>query len=101
MKTLFTERLRKSREEQNLLQRQLASLLDMDTPLYSKIERGERIPKKDIVLKLAKYLKVEEEDLLADWLSDQISKIIKDEKLTKRIVDKSFQKLTSINKPLL
>ena len=41
------EILRKRREEKGLLLRQVAALLDVDTAILSKIERGERKAKKE------------------------------------------------------
>lgn len=51
----------------------------MDTALLSKIERGERQAKKETVLKIAKILKVKEDELLTLWLADQIYDVVKDE----------------------
>lgn len=62
-----------------MLLRQVAPLLDMDTALLSKIERGERQAKKETVLKIAKILKVKEDELLTLWLADQIYDVVKDE----------------------
>jgi transcriptional regulator with XRE-family HTH domain len=38
----FGEYIKQLRESNSLLQRQVANLLEMDTPMFSKIERGER-----------------------------------------------------------
>ena len=43
---LFAGKLRTLREKKHLLQRQLASALEIDTPMYSRIERGERRAKR-------------------------------------------------------
>ena len=37
---LFGNKIRELRDEQELLQRQLAAALEIDTPMFSKIERG-------------------------------------------------------------
>ena len=42
----FGERIKELRESQGLLQRQLAAKLEIDTPMFSKIERGERKAKR-------------------------------------------------------
>lgn len=39
---LFGSKIRELRDEQGVLQRQLAALLEIDTPMFSKIERGDR-----------------------------------------------------------
>ena len=56
MNSQFGNKIRILREEQKLLLRQLAPLLDMDTAQLSKIERGERNAKKETVLKLLEVM---------------------------------------------
>lgn len=79
MNSQFGNKIRILREEQKMLLRQLAPLLDMDTAQLSKIERGERNAKKQTVLKLAKILKVTPDELVTLWLADQIYDVIKNE----------------------
>jgi len=43
----FGERIKELRESKDLLQRQLAATLEIDTPMFSKIERGERRAKRE------------------------------------------------------
>lgn len=69
---LFSDKIRQLREEKQLLQRQLASALEVDTPMYSKIERGDRSAKREQVLIIAKILSVNENELLILWLADKI-----------------------------
>src|SRR5690606_41624839 len=66
--------------KQKLLLRELAALLEMDTAQLSKIERGERQAKKETVLKIAKILNVNSDELVTLWLADQICEVVKDEK---------------------
>lgn len=73
------KRIRELREEKSLLQRQLAAELEIDTPMYSKIERGERRAKREQVIKLAKLFQVAENELLTLWLASQVSELIKNE----------------------
>jgi transcriptional regulator with XRE-family HTH domain len=63
-----------------MLQRQFAAALEIDTPMYSKIERGERRAKREQVIALAKIFKVNPNDFLSLWLADQIIEVIKNEK---------------------
>ena len=93
MATQFGDRLRQLREQQNLLLRQVAPQLEMDTPLLSKIERGERIAKKEQVGKLAEILKADKEELLTLWLADQVYNVIKDE-------DHADEALKSVSKKI-
>lgn len=68
------EILREQRESKQLLLREVAAAMEMDTsPLLSKIERNERKPSKEQVLTFAKYYKVNEDDLLVAWLSDKLA----------------------------
>ncbi|KEO72260.1 helix-turn-helix domain-containing protein [Anditalea andensis] len=75
----FGERIKELRESQGLLQRQLAANLEIDTPMFSKIERGERNAKREQVIALAKFLNVSEDELLTIWLSDKIIDNVRDE----------------------
>lgn len=79
MENQFGERIKQLRETQNLLQRHVASLLEIDTPMLSKIERGERKAKKDQVIRFAQILKISQEELITIWLADQLCEIVKDE----------------------
>lgn len=73
------EKIKELRENKGLLQRQLAASLEIDTPMFSKIERGERRAKREQVLKLAELLHTDTNELLTIWLADQVYEIVKDE----------------------
>ena len=75
----FGYKIKQLRCENGLLQRQIASKMDIDTPMLSKIERGERKAKKKQVLVLAKLLKANKSELLTLWLADQLIDVVKDE----------------------
>ncbi len=81
MATQFGERIRELRTKQNMLLRQLASQLDVDTSIISKVERGDRQLKKEQIPLLAQILRANLEELQTLWLADQIVAVIKDEKL--------------------
>jgi transcriptional regulator with XRE-family HTH domain len=76
---LFANKIRQLREERKLLQRHLAAVLDMDTPMFSKIERGERPAKREQVIAIAKILTIDENELLTLWLADKILDVIENE----------------------
>lgn len=76
---LFGNKIRELRAEQGVLQRQLAALLEIDTPMFSKIERGDRRAKREQVIKLAQYLHQDEKDMLTLWLADKFIDVVKDE----------------------
>lgn len=69
---LFGNKIRALRDEQGVLQRQLAAYLEIDTPMFSKIERGDRRAKRSQVIMLAKYFHVDEKEMLTLWLADKI-----------------------------
>lgn len=75
----FGHKIREIRENQNLLLRQVAAHLEVDTALMSKIERGERNASKQQVIEIAKFLKANEEELLTLWITDKIEAIIIEE----------------------
>ena len=77
---LFADKIRQLREDNQMLQRQLASALEIDTPMYSKIERGERPAKREQVVLIAKLLNTDEKELLTLWLAEQIFSLIEDKK---------------------
>ncbi len=41
MNMLFGNKIKELRDENGIMQRQLAALLEIDTPMFSKIERGD------------------------------------------------------------
>lgn len=64
-----------------MLQRQLAAQLEIDTPMLSKIERGERRAKKEQIPVFAALLNGDKDQLLTLWLADQITYVLEDESL--------------------
>lgn len=75
----FGEQIRQLREHKGLLQRQVANQLDIDTPMLSKVERGERHAKREHVTILSRIFATPESDLLALWLADKVYDVVKDE----------------------
>ena len=76
---LFGNKIKELRDEQGLLQRQLAAFLEIDTPMFSKIERGDRRAKREQVIKLAEYLHQDKKEMLTLWLADKFIDAIEDE----------------------
>ena len=85
---LLGKRIKELREEQKLLQRQLAAILEIDTPMFSKIERGDRRAKREQVITLAQQFKVDESELLTLWLADKVLDALKegDDKLKQEAI---------------
>ena len=79
MANQFGEKIRQLREANRLLQRQVASELEIDNPMLSKIERGDRKAKKEQVLLFAKLFKADKVELLTLWLADQVVEVVENE----------------------
>jgi transcriptional regulator with XRE-family HTH domain len=79
MKNHLGTKIRTLRENEKLLLRQVASMLEMDTAQLSKIERGERQAKRGTIIQLAQVFKVDNNELLILWLADQIYDVVKDD----------------------
>jgi len=85
---LLADKIKQLREEKQLFQRQLAEALEIDTPMYCKIERGSRPIKRAQVVALAKFLSTNETELLTLWLADKVLEVLEDEKeLTKKALE--------------
>lgn len=84
---MFADKIKQLREQSNLLQRQMSAALEIDTGLYSKIERGDRRAKREQVVKLAEILKADQEELLTLWLADQVYIVVKDENNASRVLN--------------
>lgn len=69
---IFGRKIKKLREERGLVQRQLSAALEIDTPMYSKIERGERKAKRSQIPIMAQMFEVDEKELLTIWLADKV-----------------------------
>ena len=69
---LLGNKIRSLRDEQGVLQRQVAAYLEIDTPMFSKIERGDRRAKRSQVIQMATYFKVNEKEMLTLWLADKV-----------------------------
>lgn len=77
---LFADKIKQLREEKQLFQRQLAEVLEIDTPMYCKIERGSRPIKRTQVVTLAKFLSTDEKELVTLWLADKVIEVLDGEK---------------------
>jgi transcriptional regulator with XRE-family HTH domain len=87
------ETLRQLRESKGLLLRQVAADLDMDTALLSKIERGDRSPKKDQLSKAADLFGIPARELLVIWLAEKVNQLLEDEPFALEALDKCRNKL--------
>jgi len=85
--------IRAKRESLGLLLRQVAYYLDIDQAILSKIERNERKPNKDNIIKLAEILNIDKEDLLVQFMSEKIAYEIADEDFANKVLKVAEQKV--------
>ena len=90
--------IRKLREDKELPLRTVAAFLDIDQAILSKIERGQRKPTRELVLKLAAYFKVKENDLLVAWLSDKLVYEVEDEDMALKALQVAEERVKYITK---
>lgn len=90
--------IRKLREEKELPLRIVAAFLDIDQAILSKIERGQRKPTREQVVKLAAYFKVKENDLLVAWLSDKLVYEVEDEDMALKALQVAEKRVKYITK---
>ena len=76
---IFGKKIKELIEEHGLLQRQLSAALEIDTPMYSKIERGERKAKRSQIPIMAKLFEMDEKELLTIWLADKVLDTVENE----------------------
>ena len=94
----FGETIRTIRKEKDLPLRKVAALLDIDQSFLSKIERNERKASKEQVIKLAKFFKTNEKELLIQYYSDNVAYELEGEKIAKEILQVAEQKIDYFRK---
>ena len=72
--------IRETREQKGWLLRHLAAEIDIDQALLSKIERGERKATKEQIQKFANVLGLKKDELMIQYLSENIAYEIVNEK---------------------
>jgi predicted nucleotidyltransferase len=85
--------IRRLRHEKKLSLRIVAAYLDIDQAILSKMERGLFNPSRGHIVKLAKYFKVNEEELLIAWLSDKLAYEVVDERLALKALKLAEEKV--------
>ncbi len=87
MSTIFGNKIKTLREEKQIPQRQLASVLEIDTATYCKIEKGDRRAKREQVNVLAELLEVDSKKLIRLWSADKVYDIIAEEEEATQILN--------------
>lgn len=88
--------IRTKRETLGLLLRQVSAYVDIDQAILSKIERNERKPTKDLILKIAEILQLDKQELLIQFMSDKIAYEIADEDCASRVLRVAEEKIKYI-----
>lgn len=95
---LLGNKIKEFRDKHDVLQRQLAAYLEIDTPMFSKIERGNRRAKRSQVILLAKYFHIDEKEMLSLWLADKVLDALEGEdELSLDALDTAKAELTDVN----
>jgi predicted nucleotidyltransferase len=97
----FAEKIKMLRKGKGVPLRVVAAQLDIDQAILSKIENGKRIATRDNVIKLAKYFRVNEDELIISWLSDKLMYEVKDEKFALQAIQAAEEKVAYRTKPIL
>lgn len=92
MKT-FANKLKELRLKNELLLRQVAAAIEVDTSMVSKFESGERFPTREQIEKLATFFEMPEKDLLVEAFSDKLRYDLSEEPLAIEILKQTIKKL--------
>jgi transcriptional regulator with XRE-family HTH domain len=93
--------IRTKRETLGLLLRQVSAYVDIDQAILSKIERNERKPSKDLILKIAEILQLDKQELLIQFMSDKIAYEIADEDCANRVLKVAEEKIEYIKSQII
>lgn len=81
---LFSDKIKQLRIASGKRQKDLAKAIGVDVPAYSRYEHGERRPKREQVLRLARIFKTDPNELVAMWLADEAYSHIASDKMATR-----------------
>lgn len=76
--------------------KEVSSFLKIDSSLLSKIEKGKRIAKRELIKKLSEYYDIKEEQLLISWLSDKLLNEVNNEELALKALQVAEEKMNYI-----
>lgn len=90
----FGTHLRELREKSQMTLKEVSKIIGVDISLLAKIERAERQPTKEFIKKVAILFKADENELIVEFLSDQIAYKILDEKADLNILKVAESKVS-------
>lgn len=97
----FAEKAKRLRKEKGVPLRVVAAWLNIDQAILSKIENGKRSATRKNVSRLAKYYKVNEEELVISWLSDKLLYEVENEEFALKAIKVAEEKIAYRKKPVL
>jgi len=92
MKVTFGEYIKKLRLDNNLTLTQLAAKLNLDSANLSKIENGKREFDKKRIPLLSYIFLIDEEEIMNEYVSDQIGKSIYEYNCSKQLLKVAEEK---------
>lgn len=92
------EIIREKREEKGWLLRHLAAEIDIDQALLSKIERGEKKASKEQIQKFASVLGLKKDELMLQYLSENIAYEVIEEKNAVQVLHVAEGKIQYLKK---
>jgi transcriptional regulator with XRE-family HTH domain len=92
MKTLG-DILKCAREEKDLILRKVAAEVDIDQSLISKFEKNDRKPTMQQIVRLAKFYKLSESELVINWHSEKIADELQYTESTSEILKVAEEKI--------
>lgn len=83
----FQNKLKELRIQNSLLQRQVASAIGVDSAVYCKLEKGDRLASESQVHSLAKFYDIDYEYLRNLWVAEKVYDILEYEKNAPEILN--------------
>lgn len=93
----FGGTIRNLRTGKKLTLRTVASELNVDQAILSKMERGQRYASREMVIKIAEYYKFDKDELLILWLSDKLVDDLADEEIGLKALQVAEEKIEYIS----
>jgi transcriptional regulator with XRE-family HTH domain len=72
---MFGERVRELRDKAGMTQEKLAQAADLTTSFVSTVERGQKMPSLNTILKLARALRIDAGELLSGFSFDALRRM--------------------------
>lgn len=75
----FCDYIRQRRETLGLAQKEIAEVLSVDVPMYSRYERGQRPLKEEHIPIIASKLNIDSAELRKMWIADKVLSVVNKE----------------------